>query len=81
MTPVSHEFGERLAVADELQGRSNLDLGFAFRQMVKAFGDQPRKHRRNKALEPGPFLVDRGLIVVHDLDNRRHHRPQQPPLT
>src|ERR1700726_1021730 len=40
--------GARLAVADELQGRGNLDLRFALRQMVKAFGDQPRKDRRDK---------------------------------
>ena len=72
--------GARLAVADELDGRSNLDLRFALRQTVKAFGDQPCKDRRDKALEPGSLLVDRRLIVVDDFDDCRHHRPQQAPL-
>src|ERR1700719_1683874 len=72
--------GARLAVADELHGRGDLDLGFTFRQMDKAFGDQPRKDRRDEAFERGSFLVDRRLIVVDALAERRHHRSQQARL-
>jgi len=47
---------------------------------LKFLADETGEHRRDEALEPGSFLVDRRLIVVGRGDDRVHHCVQQPAL-
>src|SRR5712691_11364135 len=73
--------GPSLAVAHEVERRGDLDFRFALRASGERLVDQPREHRRDEPLEPGPLGVDLRLVLVHHLDDRIHYGLQQYALT
>src|SRR5712671_652020 len=72
--------GARLAVAHQLRRRSHLQLRIAIGQPGERLGDHPPEHRWNESLEPDSLGIDRRLVGIHNLGNRRHHRAQQPAV-